>query len=388
MKKSRPETSLRLVLLESAVTAGSVCTPILTPFFHSVGLNQAQISATQALFTVMVALLNIPSGWMADRFGRKWANVIGDFGAALAYFLYAGANSFLSIVGCECLLGFFIAFSQGVDLSLVKHFSAQIQPGEAFFRQKTAQLAFWQQIASLMLVLLGGPLGAINFRLAIAGSGVTHLIGGLIGLGISDDSERLVRLAQNPFSDMARIAKNSLDSPVLRYRIFAYAIGREMTHAIIWVYTPMLMLAGVPLSVVSLGWAISSLACVVGSRLAERFAWKMSDRQVFLLPLGLMAVSMTALSIQISLWTIGFYLLMGVIQGWTNATLMPRVQRHVADSEQTSVISLAKVIAQALYIPATCVTGIAADYALNYAALVTLAIFLPLGLLTALALKE
>lgn len=380
--------SLRLVLLESAVTAGSVCTPILTPFFHSINLSQAQIATTQALFTIIVLLIDFPTGWLADRFGRKWANVIGDFGAALAYFLYATTNSFLGVVCCECLLGFFVAFSEGVDLSLLKHFSGKLESSEDYFRQQTARLSFWQQVCGLVLILLGGPIGAISFRLAIACSGLTRLIGGVISLGIQDDSERLKTTTVNPLQDMTRIARFALQNRPLRLCIFAYAVGREMTHGIIWVFTPMLMLAGVPVGIVSMGWAASSLFCIVGTRLAGKFSPRLSDRQILAVPLILMTISMTILTIQINIWTVGFYLLMGVVQGWTGATLMPRVQQYVPASEQTSVISFAKVIAQALYVPAVYLIGLAADVRLNYAATATLAIFLPLGLLILHSFKK
>ena len=386
--QSRHQRSLHLVLFESAITAGSFCTPIMTPFFLSIGLSQAEISVTQALFTIAVLLIDFPTGWLADRFGRKWANVLGDFGAALAYFLYATANSFASVVFCECLLGFFMAFSEGVDFSLLKHFSGKVQPEESYFRRQVARLSLWQHVANLTFVILGGPLGAINFRLAIVCSGLSRVIGGLISLGINDDSERLQKIANNPLRDMARIAISSFRQRELRTHIFAYAIGREMTHGIIWVFTPMLMLAGVPLSIVSMGWAVNSLFCVVGSRLAERYSQHLSSRQVMAIPLALMAVSMATLTIQINLWTVSLYLLMGVVQGWTGATLMPRLQQYVSAGEQTSVVSLAKVVAKLLYVPAVCLIGIAADIQLNYAATVTLVIFLPLGLLTMHAFKE
>ncbi len=382
------QRSLNLVLIESAITASSICTPIMTPFFHSIGLSQTEISITQALFTVVVMLVDFPAGWLADRFGRKWANIVGDLGAALSYFLYASVSSFAGVVCSECLLGFFTAFSEGVDFSLLKHFSHQISPSEDYFRQQSARLAFWQHVVSLSLTLLGGPIGAISFRLAIIGSGLTRLIGGLISLWIVDDSEKLQGAKINPFCDMSRISLSIFKNHPLRNHIFAYAVGREMSHAIIWVFTPMLLVAGVPLQIASMGWVLNSLACIIGARLATRFSRVLSSRQVFAFPLALMVLSMTILSFQIDPWTIGFYALMGVAQGWVGATMLSRVQQLTLPSEQTSVVSFAKVVAKALYVPAICLTGVAADLRLNFAPLVTLTIFLPLGLLSLRALKE
>jgi len=368
-------------MFESAITAGLISMSIMTPFFYSIGLTNTEIALSQALFTIVVSLLNLPMGWLADRLSRKWANVIGDFGCACGHLLYATIHSFAGVVTCECWLGVFLSLSQGVDFALLKHFSERLDSDVTTFRHKSARLAFWQHFCSLILVLLGGPLGALNFRLAIALSSVPYFAGAFASLFVVDDSAKLQPTRANPLRDMLCIICSAFRQPQLRVRLFAYAVGREMTHGIIWTLTPMLMLAGVPLAIVSVAWAIDSLARIVGSRLAVRYAPRLRPRQIFIIPLLLMTISMSVLAFKINFWTIGFYLLMGVVCGWTGATLLPLVQEQTSPSEQTTVISLAKVMGQTLYIPASLLIGWAADFRIRYAALATLAIFLPLGLI-------
>lgn len=377
--KTTVARNLWLVIFESAITSGLISMSIMTPFLYSIGLSNAEIALSQALFTIVVSVLNLPMGWIADRLSRKWANIIGDFGDALGFLFYARANCFASVVFCECWLGIFLSLSQGVDFALLRHFSRQLDDSEATFRRRSAQLSFWQHFCCLGLVLLGGPIGAIDFRLAVALSGIPNLIGGIASIFTQDDSEKLQSTCQNPLRDMLRVVRSSFRQPRLRIRLLAYATGREMTHGIIWVLTPMLLLAGVPLSIVSLAWAIDSIARIVGSRLALRFAPRLQPHQIFAIPLTLMTISMAILSIRVNIWTIGIYLLMGIVCGWTGATLMPLVQEEVSPAEQTTVISLAKVLGQILYVPASLIIGWAADFEVRYAALATLLIFLTLG---------
>ncbi len=380
-KASIATRSLRLVIFESAITSGLISMSIMTPFFYSIGLSNAEIALSQAFFTIIVSLLNLPMGWLADHLSRKWANVIGDFGCACGHLLYAIIHGFTGTVICECWLGIFLSLSQGVDFTLLKHFSGQISSEEQYFRRQSAQLAFWHHLCSLVLILLGGPLGAINFRLAIAASSIPYFIGGIASLLVRDDSAKLCPTHGNPIRDMLRIICSALSKPRLRWRLFAYAVGREMTHGIIWVLTPMLLLAGVPLTIISVAWAIDSVARIVGSRLALRYATRLRGDRVFAIPLLLMTASMLVLSFKLNLWTIGIYLLMGVVCGWTGATLMPLVQEETPPDEQTTVVSLAKVMGQILYVPASLAIGWAADFAVRYAAFMTVVIFLPLGLI-------
>lgn len=371
---------LKLVMFESAITSGLISMPIMTPFFYSIGLSNVEITLSQVIFTIVIICLNLPMGWLADRLSRKWANIIGDFGYACECLLYATAHSFGGVVFCECWLGVFLSLSQGVDFSLLKHFSNQLDPSGDVFRQKSAELALWQHACSMLLVLLGGPIGAVNFRLAIALSGVPHLLGGAVSILIRDDSKKLQQKRINPLKDMAFIVASALRQSRLRWRLLAYAIGREMTHGIIWILTPMLLVAGIPLPIVSVAWVLDNLARITGAHLASRYAFKLKNWQIFAVPLILMTISMSVLATGINIYTVSFYLLMGIVCGWTSATLMPLVQEEVAPTEQTTVISLARIMGQFIYIPSALLIGWAADFHLSYAALATVMIFLPLGL--------
>ena len=59
--------NLYLVMSESAITAGLMAMSVITPFFNSIGLNQSEISLSQMIFTVVVIILNVPTGYIADR---------------------------------------------------------------------------------------------------------------------------------------------------------------------------------------------------------------------------------------------------------------------------------------------------------------------------------
>ena len=371
--------SLRLVLFESVLTAGILSIPIMTPFFLDLGLNQAEIALTQTCFTVAMIVLNIPLGWVADRFSRKWANIIGDFGMVAVFWLYSGVQGFAGIVVAEILCAACMAFSQGVDSSLLKHFSSKLGRSEKDFKILSGRLSAWQFVVSGIFLALGGPIGAIDFRLAIVLSGVPFLIGGIISLFIVDDSEKLIPQHKNPLKDMGRVVNDAVKNPALRWRLFAYAVSQKYTNVMVWVFTPLMLLVKVPLELVAIGWVLNYCTGALGSLLAKKIAPRLKDWQNFLLPILFASVSFGALSIHLSIWTIWLYGLTGLCWGYSSAALMPMILEKSKPSEHTSVISLAKVVGQLLYIPTVWLVGIAADIKLEYSMLATLLIFIPLA---------
>lgn len=387
MRKNNPIRNMRLVILESAVTAGILAVPIMTPFYLSIGLNQEQIAMSQMAFTVVAMLLNLPLGWVADRFSRKWANVIGDGLVALALLLYSTAQGFWFCVLCEIICGVGCALSQGVDSTLLKHFAEKKDRSGKLFKDKYGKMTSINQIATLVVMLLGGPIGAISFRLAIAISALPHLAGAVISLLIQDDSEKLAA-ERNPFSDIVNLVKRNVRNHKLRLRLAAFAVAREVTHGIIWVFTPLMLAVGVPLAIVSMGWVVNYIAAYVGTRLARRVAQKWPAWKLFVTPILLVSVASLIMFCDLNIITVCLYACFGLAQGWSATTMMPLIKEQVKAAEQSSIESLARVIAQALYIGAVWAINRAADIDVRYALLATVLIFVPLAIPITIKLRK
>lgn len=380
--------NIRLVMLETVVTAGLLSMAIMTPFFLSIGLNQEEIALSQMVFTIVVMILNIPLGWVADRFSRKWANIIGDLICAITLLCYSQVQTFWQVALCETMFGIGIAFSQGVDSSLLKHFCDKKDRSGDYFKRKFASTAMWMQIATLALMLLGGPIGAINFRLAIGLSSVTLFIGAILSFFVKDDSPRIVKSERGALKQMGGIVVESVRKPQLRIRIIAYAIARESTHGIIWVFTPLMLAVGVPLSVVSVGWGVNYVAAAASAYIAQKHATKLKDWQNFMIPIALVSTASLVMFFQLNIVTVWLYALFGMAQGWTSATAMPMVKENTKAEEQASVESFARVCAQLLYIGAVWIINRAADVDVRYALLATVVIFLPIAIPVALRLNK
>ena len=380
--------NIRLVMIEAIITAGLLSMAIMTPFFLSIGLNQEEIALSQMIFTVVVMILNVPLGWVADRFSRKWANIIGDSICVVSILCYTQVQNFWQVALCETLFGIGVAFSQGVDSSLLKHFCDKVDRTGSYFKHKYATTAFWMQVATLALMLLGGPIGAINFRLAIGLSSIPLLIGAILSIFIKDDSPRIAKSEKGALKQMGGIVASSIREPKLRTRIAAYAIARESTHGIIWVFTPLLLAVGVPLSIVSVGWGVNYVAAALSAIVAKKRVTRLKDWQIFMVPIVLVSVSSLVMFFQLNIFTVWLYALFGMAQGWTSATAMPLVKEYVKPEEQASVESFARVCAQLLYIGAVWVINRAADVDVRYALLATVLIFLPIAIPIAIRLNK
>ncbi|HEX6461927.1 MAG TPA: MFS transporter [Candidatus Saccharimonadales bacterium] len=361
------EHNLRLLRTEAVITSALIAMPIMNPFFQSIGMNQGQIGLSQALFTLALFMLNVPTGWLADRFSRKLSNAIGDFIAVIGLLLYAFAANFVQVVSAEILLGIGLAFTQGADVGLLRAYCKKLGRD---YRKESSLIAFLKPFIQVVAMIAGGFIGAYDYRLAIGLSAVPYLIGGILSLCVTEVGERRQPSNVHPIKDMWRITTFALHGHKdLAWAVLAAATAREFTHAIIWVLTPLLLLAGVPVVIVGFAWALNSLAVSMGALLSRPFASRWSEVKLFAVPAIAGLLAMAILSLHVSLWTIGLYAIFGLIRGWYEAVIAPIVQHHTPEDVQSTVFSVSSSLSQLLYIVAV----VAINYAGNFGAQLTMA---------------
>ena len=93
---------LKMYLLK-AVLWFMVAMPIIVLFFQEHGLSLTQVMILQAIYSFCVALFEIPSGYIADLFGRKKTIVISTIFAFTGYLVFSFYGGFYAFVIAQIL---------------------------------------------------------------------------------------------------------------------------------------------------------------------------------------------------------------------------------------------------------------------------------------------
>lgn len=380
--------SLRLLRTEAIITSAVLAMPIMNTFFSDIGLNQGEVGLSQALFTVALLMFNIPTGWLADRFSRKACNAAGDAIVAGGFLFYALATSFSHVVAAEVIIGIGLAFTHGADVGLLRAYCQRLKRS---YHTESALIATLRPLAEALAVILGGIIGAYEPRLAIALSAVPFIAGSILSLFATEVGTRrtskqlpamhLGRQIRHALADMKTITVYALHGHKdLAWAIIAASTAREITHAIIWVLTPLLLLAGVPVAIVGIAWALNLGAVSIGAWaskwVADRLKW--SEATLFAVPAIASLAAMAILSINVSLWTIGLYAIFGLARGWYSAVMPPIVQHHTPDDMQSTVFSVSGSLSQILYIVTVTIVNMVGNFGIPWAMAANAALFAPL----------
>lgn len=377
------------IILETILTsigAGfSVAT--ITIFWNSIGMDQKAIGFVQMAFTIVICCLDIPMGYLADRCNRKLLNIIGDIGAAGAFVFYAFAQNIYMALIAECLLGLFMAMTNGVDQSFIKFNCDKIDSTGKLFKKLNIKIHTARYIALLIVTALGGIIAKYNIRLSIGISFLPYFLGGLIALGIKDYNEKMVVKHKNPLKDMIYAIKEIIKEKESRIYLISYILGKEITHSQIWVFTPLLIMVGVPIEIVSIGWILNYAMQIIGSKFSEKMI-NMKTSKKFAIPIIIEIVWMIILVINTNVVTVWLFALNGFVHGLIEGNLVTSLQENTKNEIQTSVMSVASTGARLLYIPLVYVINYLGNIKLEFALLGVCIIFIPVCLITFIKLKN
>lgn len=383
------EKNLKLTLLETVLTSigAGFSVPIITIFWNSLGMNQTDIGFVQMMFTIVMVCLDIPMGYLADRFNRKVLNIIGDLGVAFTFFCYAFSNNMTMVLFSECLLGIFMATTNGVDQSFIKYNTDKIDPTGKLFKIVNTKIYTFKYIATFVVMLIGGFISKYSLRATIALSFIPYTMGGIIAFFIEDFAEKAKKKHKNVLKDMCANLKEILSNKKAKTYVLAYMVGKEITHPHIWIFTPLMIMVGVPIEIVSIGWIFSEVFKIFGAKIAEKIIYVKTSIK-FAVGVSLVLFWMSAVIIKTNIYTIWLFLLNGFVNGIMTGSLVTPIQENTREEYQASVMSIASTGARILYIPLVYIINYLGNIKLQLALIGMLIIFTPISIYIFTKLKK
>jgi predicted MFS family arabinose efflux permease len=229
-----------------------VLIPVIIPFYQSFGLSMSQIFQLQAIFGVAVVVFEVPTGYIADLFGRKASLLFGLSISALGFLGYALGSQYWHFALIQALLGLGLSFVSGSDEALLY----ESLPRED--RKRTANafanMQLSEQCGESIASLLGGFLATLSLAYAAWGQFVAALLGIVVALGIKETKRAKPSRAHK--ENFRRVYREIFFSdPILRLTFVNSVVWGLSTFIAVWTYQKHWQEVGVPLALFGVIWA-------------------------------------------------------------------------------------------------------------------------------------
>ncbi|HVH07733.1 MAG TPA: MFS transporter [Myxococcota bacterium] len=219
---------------------------VLVPFFRDWGgVPLGGILLLNAWFMAWSFLLEVPTGTVADRFGRKTSLVLGTALGAIATGVYVSAPVLGVFLVGEILFAMSYALNSGADEALLYESlgpDAAERAPRAFARLESFKLA-----GICAGALCGSVLASeLGLRVAVAAQMVPMALGVGLALTLREPPRHAPGEQPRRYADTLREGlRHFADDPALRpLAVDAIAIG-ALCFLVIWLYQPLLEAAGI-----------------------------------------------------------------------------------------------------------------------------------------------
>ncbi|MDP7005799.1 MAG: MFS transporter [Phycisphaerales bacterium] len=134
----------------------------------------ADVLYLASIYFASVVVIEVPSGWFSDAFGRKKTLVTASIFLCIAYGLFIFADTFSHFVIAQMFLAAGIAFNSGSDTSLLLETTQALENEEAYGPCEAKAMKF-NFLGTASAAVLGGLASIPDYR----GAYVLSLIGGI-----------------------------------------------------------------------------------------------------------------------------------------------------------------------------------------------------------------
>ena len=374
--------NIRTIYLMGFFHSFMVVIPVFVPLLQGYGLSMSQVLQTQALFALTIALCEVPSGYIADIWGRRQAILLGSALNALGFFSLLWADSFLDFLLYEMILGVGFSLISGADLALLYDTEVYLQerglPGGAGPGKSLSRLIAVEAAASGIAGVVASILLLWSLDGVVLVQAFTGFMPLLLGLTLVEVPRPTTQ------SSHRENAHNIVDlllfgKPVVLWTAFAIAVFGLLAIYVFWTYQKYWELQGVPLGWFGYIWAAFALTVSVSARYASALEQRLGTRKLLYLIAALPLLGLIGMALGAGWLGVMFGFAIQLSRGLSMSLFYEALNRRVPGEFRATVNSLVSLGVRAIFIVTGPVLGFALDsQGMSATLLALVAIFTPL----------
>lgn len=346
----------------------SLIMPIVVLFYNENGLHQFDIFLLQAIYSVAIVVLEIPSGYFADVLGRRFSLIIGAILGFVGFSIYSFSFGFWGFLAAEITLGIGQSLISGAD-SAMMYDSLSAQKREKLYLKFEGRITSIGNFAEALAGIAGGFLATYSLRTPYYFQALVAFIAIPAAFTLVEPI-REKTITKLRFSDILGVFKIALiDKPKLRYNIIFSSIIGCATLSMAWFVQPYFKVIELP-STKHYGilWTLLNLSVGITSLLAYRIDKSLGKAKVVLLIAILISSFYILSGIYQSYWGISILFLFYFVRGFATPILKNYINQMTESNIRATVLSVRNFIIRLVFAGLSPLLGWLTDnYSLSFA---------------------
>ncbi len=265
--------------------------PIIVLFWQDHGLSMTQIMLLQSLYEICVTLLEIPTGYIADIYGRRQSLIWGSLIHALGILYYAISSDFVWFMVAELIFAVGISLISGANSAFL--YDMLLEKGQELrYKKVLGNSTFYMLIAMAVTNILWWFIGDVSFVWTFWLSFLFNIPSVFIAMSMKE-SKRSKKIIKKWYLHQLRLIlkKSFVENKQLRYLLIWIGLIYGLNNIALWFYQIYFDTAW--LSIVYFGFLFASFQIIAW--LSWKYAHKIEEflgqKKSIVLMLVLMGIS-------------------------------------------------------------------------------------------------
>jgi MFS family permease len=322
--------------------------PVIVPFYESNGLTLQDIMTLKAVYSVVIVVFEIPSGYLADVLGRKNTLIAGALLGTAGYVAYSFSFGFTGFLIAEIVLGAGQSMISGADSALLYDTLAEHEKEEQYTRYEGNTISIGN-FAESFAGLAGGLLALISLRVPFYAQAMVAFIAIPAAFTLHEPSKGTGSSVMR-FRDIWYVVRVALfTDPKLRINIFFSSVIGTATLSMAWFVQPVFKFAGVPLALYGILWTGLNVSAGVFSALAYKVERTLGEKTTLILICASIPAGFILTAFIDSQWVLLILMLFYFVRGIATPVLKDYINRLTKSDMRATVLSVRSFVIRILF---------------------------------------
>lgn len=333
----------------------SLVMPIIVLFFQEQKLGLEDIFILKSVYSVAAVALEIPSGYLADVWGRKRCLVFGCILFFFGYLCYSFTGTFFAFLIAELLLGSGQTLVNGADSALlydtVKHYGHE----EEYLKYE-GRITMLGNFAEAFAGIFGGLLAAVSLRYPFYAQALVAFIG--IPAACALQEFNFKGQVENPVAEIIRIIKYSLfTNRHLCCNIMFSGIIGAATLMMAWFVQPVLIYLNTPTSWFGIIWTVLNVVVGIAAFYSDRIERKLGMNKMNTLILLTIVSGYLTLAFNLTYFGLIILFFFYIVRGLATPILKGYINQLTFSEMRATVLSIRNFIIRLMFAAAAPFVG-------------------------------
>ena len=320
--------------------------PVFVLFLQDNGLSMREIFVLQAVFSVSVLLMEVPSGYFSDRVGRRITMILGSVFAFFGILAYSLAHNFWGFFCAELLGGIGGSFLSGTGMAILYDTLLE-QEKEGEYKSVVGKMISLSSFSEASAGIIGGGLALLSLRLPLVVEAFFIFLTIPLAFSLVEPKRRP---SKTPPKNMMEILKYALvEQAEIKWLTLTFALLMASGITMFWFIQPYLQMVGMPLVWFGVFFAFLRFSTGLFALVSERVEKALGRKKSLVLLLVLPALGYFLVGTFQVIWGILFFLIFQFTRGFAEPVLHDYINRLVESDMRATVLSINSLVGRFLF---------------------------------------